>query len=368
MAAGNRRRNVGLAMVSTLLTLLALESGLRLFAWFEDRGLLDARFAAGVEPPANGPADLGHMIRLAANRRIIYELKPGLDVSYAGARVTTNAQGFRSPHAPEDFARTGLHIVGLGDSFMFGFGVADGEPYLAVLERLIRKRFPRLDARILNAAVPGYNTVMEIATLEEKALAYRPQLVILELVGNDLELPNFVRRKHEVLSIRRSFLVDFVKDRLRRSGSPTFVQELARQGLEPPPAAESAPPELRDMVGWKAYSAALHELQRLSREHGFEVVSICLADPDPLNRRALELSSDLGFRVVSVGRTFQKYLTSQGLAPTYLGSPLARSAADGHPSVLGHEVAGRALFRYLRDHGLLKPRSDEAAVPARDAG
>lgn len=357
MDAGDRRGRGWLAAVSTLLALLAIETGLRLIAGFEDRGLLDDRFAAGIEPPVDGPADLGHMIRLARHRRIVYELKPGLDVSYAGARVTTNSQGFRSPHSPEGFAAADLRIVGLGDSFMFGLGVADDEPYLAVLERLIRESRPGLDARILNTAVPGYNTVMEVETLKEKALAYRPQLVILEFVGNDFDLPNFVRRKRDVLSLRRSFLVDFVKGRLSRLGGLTLEQKLAEHGLERAPARDRIPPELRDMVGRQAYENALRELRELGREHGFEVLSICLAEPAPHNRLPLELSSDLGFRVVDVGAMFRKYLAERGLATRILGSPLTLSADDGHPSPLGHQVAARALFRYLRDHRLLEPRS-----------
>jgi lysophospholipase L1-like esterase len=358
---GDRRGNVWLAVLSTLLTLLAIESGLRLFARVEDAGLLDARFTDGVEPPADGPADLGHLIRLSRHRRVVYELKPGLDVTYAGVRVRTNGQGLRSPHAPEDFARAGLRVVGLGDSFMFGYGVTDEEPYLAVLERLTRERLPRLDARFLNTAVPGYNTVMEVETLEEKALAYRPQLVILEFVGNDLELPNFVRRKRDVLTLRRSFLADLVKGRRWRSDL-TFVQKLAEHGLEPAPVAEGVPAELRDMVGWEAYAQALRQLLRLSREQGFEVLSICLAEPDSLNRRALELATDLGFRVVDLAPTFRKYLADRGIAGSYLGSPLALGPDDGHPSALGHEVAARALFRYLRHHGLLERRSEITAA------
>jgi len=35
--------------------------------------------------------------------------------------------------------------------------------------------------------------------------------VILNFVGNDLGLPNFVEERPDVLSLRRSFLLDFVR-------------------------------------------------------------------------------------------------------------------------------------------------------------
>ncbi len=347
-------KNLLLAVGSTLVAFLAFEGAFRVHGHLENRGVLDETFDAGIAPPEEGPAELGHIIRPSPNRRIVYELEGGLDVTYSGARVVTDEEGFRSPSGARELERAGYRIVGIGDSFMFGLGVAGDEPYLAVLERRLRERHPELDARVLNMAVPGYNTVMEVAALEEKALAYRPHLVIVEFVGNDLRLPNFIRRKKPVLSLGRSFFVDFVKRRLERRGDLTVFQRLAEQGLEPGLGRDldEVPAEYRDMVGWRAYVEAMGDLRRLSFEHGFEVLSITLQPPSPLQDKVMALSEELGFYALDVGAVFDRFLRQRGIEE-YMGSPLARSTDDGHPTALGHRIAAGAIYRTLRAEYLL---------------
>ena len=41
----------------------------------------------------------------------------------------------------------------------------------------------------MNTGVPGYNTYMEVAALKQKWLFYEPALVVIDFVGNDLDLP-----------------------------------------------------------------------------------------------------------------------------------------------------------------------------------
>ncbi|MCP4656385.1 MAG: hypothetical protein GY856_13310 [bacterium] len=346
--------NLLLALGSLVLTALVLETGFRVRAHLENQGLLDRNLDPGIKPPDDGPARLGHMIRLARNPRIIYELKPGLAVSYQGAHVTTNAWGFRGIDPRLDPDETGLRIVGLGDSFMFGQGVADDETYLAVLEERLNALFPARTIEVVNTAVPGYNTVMEIETLMEKGLRFRPNLVVLEIVGNDLELPNFIRRKVSVLALDRLFLGDFIDRRLGRYGP--LIRELDDFGLMSTKerAVETVPPEYAGMVGWEAFAAAMRELKRLARIHHFRVVSILLAPgKDGFHQRALQFSEQLGFRVLWVGEGYLLYIEDHQLE-SYAESPLALGPNDGHPSPLGHRIAAETLLDFLIREDLLR--------------
>ena len=128
-------------------------------------------------------------------------------------------------------------------------------PHLA---RLAARRAGALEA--VNLAVPGYNAVMEVETLREKGLGFRPDIVIVEFIGNDLDLPNFIAAEPPVLSLRRWFLADFVKQRLRsrRRGAgesglvaaPRETWDLGKYRSEP----DSVPAAYRDLVGWPAVS------------------------------------------------------------------------------------------------------------------
>ena len=77
-------------------------------------------------------------------------------------------------------------IVAFGDSLFAGYGLAEGESYPARLEAALRAR--GIDARVANAGVSGDTTAagrQRLAFVLD-AQTDKPDLVILELGGNDL--------------------------------------------------------------------------------------------------------------------------------------------------------------------------------------
>jgi hypothetical protein len=48
---------------------------------------------------------------------------------------------------------------------------------------------------VINFSVPGYNTAIESELIKQKVIHYNPDLIIIGFVGNDLDLPDFIRRK-----------------------------------------------------------------------------------------------------------------------------------------------------------------------------
>ncbi len=364
-----RRSELLLAITATVLALLAVEVGFRVKLWAENEKTFDRAFegdSAGVAIPSSGTIWLGHLIRPSRNPAIVYELKPNLVVSFQNRRVTTNKQGFRGPLVVAD-SSAGFRILGLGNSFMFGWGVADGEEYLSLLGQKLGHAFPDTRWEIINTAVPGYNTVMELATLVEKGVAYEPKIVVIGFVANDLGLPAFIRAQEPVLTLRKSFLASFVQERFRRtptgSDSPPPPAVLATQGLtvHPQPASgrgfetdpDRVPPRYRHLVGWPAYQRALEELQALQVKHHFAVVSVFLSETNgALKRQAMSLSDALGFHVVDIRPALRAYMREHGI-PSYRGSPLAISATDNHPSALAHRITAEVLLEYLIEHDLL---------------
>jgi hypothetical protein len=225
-----------LAAVSTALGLAVLEAGLRARAHLAaPAGLGTAR----PDPvPPGGRARLGHVVRLSPNPRIVYELVPGLDVVFLGVPLRTNADGWRGPAVAPERTRPAVRVVGLGDSVMFGWGVAEEDAFLFRLGAALEASHPAVAWEVVNTAVPGYNTVMEVETLEAKGLRFDPDVVVLNFVGNDLGLPNFVEERPDVLSLRRSFLLDFA--RARAGGTPEARRRLV--GVPAEAAASGARP------------------------------------------------------------------------------------------------------------------------------
>lgn len=364
-----------LALVASVVTMLVLEVALRLRGHLENLNLLSSTVGSSPDPLPGTRVTLGQMIRLSSNRRIVYELRPNLDVVFQGARVTTNHAGFRGllPQRASDAFR----IVGIGDSNMFGQGVSDEETYLSRLATLLSASFPLRDWHVLNTAVPGYNTVMEVETLREKGLGYDPDLVIVEVVGNDLDLPNFIRQPQAAWALDRSLLVQFVAERVRRLAERRRAVEDHAADLMPAPEARDGnvahfegdpslvPTEYADMVRWEAFEAAMRDLGGLRDQRGF-TVAVLSASPsfDWFQRRSRRLAAALGFHYLNVDKAIHRYVREHRF-DDYLDSPLAVSQSDPHPSAFGHDLIAREVLRLLVEQGLVKSDTPKSAQPSR---
>jgi lysophospholipase L1-like esterase len=327
--------------------LAVFESVARVAAVREERrqGRLDRDLASLKDP--------GQIIRKSANPRIVYELRPRLDVRFAGGRLTTSDAGYRGRDAATPRPLSVYRIVGIGDSYMFGQGVSDDETYLSLLTTFDHNIFSGRLLETVNLAVPGYNTVMEVELLRERVARLEPDLILIEIVGNDLDLPNFLWSAVDPWTLRRSFLLDFVRDRLGnvRARQPA-VAGLAEAPHEGEGSAETfardaaeVPPQYAAMVGLPAFEKAIDDLAALGRERRVPVLAfthgVWFEDAllNALRVRqipVLVLRSALRQRARALG------------APDYARSPLALSPADLHPSALGHQAIAEELASWLR--------------------
>jgi len=348
-----------LAAASVAVVCGVLEAGLRVRDWREARGSLERAVSQPVRLRPDGQADLGGIIRLAQERRRIYELIPDTKVvlhNWTGGGLHTplelNSEGFRDRDHAKPKPPGVRRIVGVGDSFMFGWGVATGKDYLSVLEDRLAAEAPGERWEVLNMAVPGYNTAMEVETLKARGLAYEPDVVVVGFCWNDIDLPNFVRSPTEYLSLRRSFLVDFVRGRLARTDFVTAPRGEQDGVFENDPTR--VPEFYRDLVGWDAFGAALDELAALARAHRFAVLFVVF-EPDgvggPLRdgrrRRAVAEAARRGFTVVDVGAVQAEWMRRRNIGNFYK-STLTLSGFDPHPSVLSHWLAADLLLREIR--------------------
>lgn len=95
------------------------------------------------------------------------------------ARYRVSVEGFRDDPA-RPTTRRGRVIAVVGDSFTFGLGVNDADPFVSRLNRAGRHTY-------LNLALPGSSTDQQALLLEEVLPRYRPDEVWLVVyVGNDL--------------------------------------------------------------------------------------------------------------------------------------------------------------------------------------
>lgn len=169
--------------------------------------------------------------------------------------VTTNAQGWRSMHDYSRERRDGVkRIVVLGDSFTFGEQARDEDVWTVMLEDQLDR------TEVLNFGVHGFGTDQQLRVLEEEAIAYRPDVVVLGffvedilrngLAFRDYAKPMFVLRDgalvltnspvpapDQILAAspeRRpwSYLAQFVRNRFAAGSAHTSLDDIVdEQGL-----------------------------------------------------------------------------------------------------------------------------------------
>ncbi len=355
-----------------LSTLVAL-GGAELFCRLRIQRLNRKTLAASLERPltlnAGGQATLGDLIQLSDDDRIAYELRPGLEgVIFKDRPVTTNSHGMRGPEVPLEPAPGEVTILGIGDSVLFGHGVADGECYLDQLRQLLIQRHPEKKWRVINTGVPGYNTVMEVETLETKGLAFHPDLVILGLVGNDYEPPVYVRDPEDPWDLSHSFLLDFLQEGLSGGDEASYLRRAGLQvrasrfeGKEGPGAA---PPRYAELYGRGAFEGAIERLVQVWKREGFELLAftnISYNEPPYDFNKAPEMLAyvrEAGIPAFDMQPVVDEALEEETGRPfsvdDYKVSDLVVSPDNLHPSVRGHRLIAETLYGELERRGILE--------------
>lgn len=92
-----------------------------------------------------------------------------------------NADGWRGPLAAGDPDPHRLRVACVGDSLMFGLGVAEEQTFPAALERAFARGSPPVEVEALNFGVPGYRAEEKARLIESLLPAHHPQLVLMQV-------------------------------------------------------------------------------------------------------------------------------------------------------------------------------------------
>ncbi len=332
---------VGITL-GTLIGLLLAEVLFRVYHYAtspSDLSVLEVENRAAIQQPET-ELKLGQIIQLSAHPRIIYELIPNSHYRFQGVAVQTNAQGFRDVDYPKAKVKRTRRVIGLGDSVLFGWGVNETDSYFTQLETRLNQQ-DSISYELINTGVPGYNTSMEVALLEEKFDLQEVDAVLLNFVGNDFDLPDFIRKQPAYFGIKKSFILQHLGDNKgkdNRLGDAPFDKENWRFQRKP----EAVPEAYQDMVGEASFQRALQQLANLSKQHDFPVLVLShspFIDLPPLVSQTCE---ELGFEFINLKSDWINY------TQTYPNAKWKLAENDWHPSVEGHTFIAKALEERIR--------------------
>lgn len=302
--------------------------------------------------------DLGHpyysapeLYRPSDDPRVLFEPRPSFQGYSEGTSVTTNGRGLRERELPLAKPPGTRRIVFVGDSVTFGPGVRDDQPFPRVLETSLDESGAG-PVETINTGVVGYNSIQELARLEQSGLPYQPDVVVLTFLANDL-LETFTIFDHQyepdgsladvkVWLRRNSHLYRFLQDVYWRVG-----QQL-RRSREGPTEPLRKRDRLEERLG------TLSEMIRLTRANGASFLLVVYPDnmDDPVS------PGPSGERV-TLREELTRFAAHEGVPLVDLTAALGdvrdprahqyRLREDPHPSVEGHRVIAEALSGPLLD-------------------
>lgn len=171
------RQNLALVLFGLFLGLLLVESGLRL-----------VDFLARINPDAE-LAETGRFVQ--SNDALGWVHAPNSGGRYRkicfDTQINFNAAGERddAEHTQEKAAAT-YRIVFLGDSFTEALQVDLDETFPEQIEARMSWQAPQYNYESINLGVTSYGTGQEYVMLQERGLAYAPDLVVLAFFMNDV--------------------------------------------------------------------------------------------------------------------------------------------------------------------------------------
>src|SRR2546430_1265557 len=236
---------------------------------------------------------------------VIESHQPNAQAYLMGVDLRTDSSGFRKPDTLSESLRTpdNLIAVALGDSLTLGWGVAEGQTFAAVLERILGERARQFNTRavtVVNAGIGNSNTSMELARYEHDIKPLHPHWLILGFFINDAE-PDPQPGQNEFL--RKSALISLVGMRLKPyvnasfQNYKTYYRALYEEGRP----------------GWVRFQEALAKLGQNLHEDNVKATIVLLPEMhEPLDfgpfgdvyHRVADLAAASGFEVIDASREF----------------------------------------------------------------
>lgn len=287
------------------------------------------------------------------------------DLYGPGLGVTINSQGFRGPaELPREVPSGKVRVVCSGDSFTFGFGVADGDTWPARLADLD----PRLET--VNMGQPGYGLDQMYLWYLRDGHRLEHQVHVFAAVVDDLwrmRSDQFLGYGKPMLKLEdgrveaaavpvpsRSYLWPWLSQNAGLFRRLRLAQLIVR--LLPAPSAT-----LSDAETWRLAAAAVDSLAALHRAEGRSFLFVFLPTLSDyssprfdVQRRALLTA--LGRRGVAVLDLVQELrrLPQQRVEELFLGpGDVTYGGAEGHYSAAGNLFVAERVHAWMTQAGVL---------------
>lgn len=287
-----------------------------------------------AQRPAEGQDVWGSGVLRDRDDYLAREMRPMFVVFQGGRTFRTNRWGMRDRDYELVPAPGTWRMAIMGQSYVAGDGVSDGETFEQLVEDSLNARPGARRTEILNFAVGSYSVPQQLEALP-RVLTFKPNVVML--IGNPVDGEWAAR--HLVLQIRRGIQPPqpYLQDLLRRARVDSTVREteaLSRLVL------------YRDSILAFTYGEFVSEARRAGAEPVWVYLATPERGPGPAAIAAMvEQARAAGFAVLD-------------WSDVYLGHDeraLQVAPWDFHPNAEGHRVIAERFQRDLAARAALAP-------------
>lgn len=323
--------NLYATLISTVVAVLCAEIGLRVVnPWgIELFSLLPYHMQGMLDHP-----QLGYV----HPRSVTYRLGKN--------RVSLNSNGHRDDEMPVRKPAGERRILVLGDSVTFGWGVDQGEDFPARLEALLREKQGGA-WQVINSGVNGYNSEQEAIFFSNEGIHYRPDIVLLVYVGNDVDpviKPNAVTwRRYPTWPSSLPELLDRARSLSYLYQTTKLFQRMQEVGAH---ASSGPPPTVTDHPRWTVSLEALRSISNLCKREKIPFLVAVLAGTD---EKAIASLRQAGIDTISFGAAWSRVPSEKRYV----------SRIDSHPSAAVHLEFAEQLMGELSNRGWLEAKTHQ---------
>lgn len=266
---------------------------------------------------------------------------------------TFNSEGWRdSEHVVEKSADV-VRILGLGDSYTFGQGVKPEDLFLTHLGSLLKDQTDGRVVETINTGQPGYNTVMEKELLERRGLDYRPDVVLLSFVPNDVERD--IHTDRPKVEFFEEFTTSYADQDWFSEYSEVWMlvrRKVLRYSAGKSYLRESIDSYLSEPEKWNRCRDALTEIRDLCRQNDCKLgvaifpffVNLNGDYPfQPIHDHVRKFCEEAEIPVVDLRESFREFE----------GPELWVHPTDQHPNEQAHRIAAEAIAKFLVEKKLV---------------
>lgn len=309
--------NLGLALFSTTVGLVALEGAVRLLNTVRPQYDIEMwRYAVELKLPTDD--DRHHVHR------------PGGRATIMGHDVRINSAGLRSPEVGYDKPDGVYRILSVGDSFTFGFGVGQEQTFSHLLEGKLNAEGRHV--QVINTGVGNYNTIQQLSYMEIEGHKFEPDHVILNFYLNDGE---------DVAPYSFNPITQYLQSAVMISGA--IIRLKARFASEADYRDVYA--QLYDGERWERYEKVLGGVADFAEERDIPLTVVILADLRDLEHYEFEgvhdrLKDFYATRDVPVVDTRPGFTNFE---PMHYWV----AADDPHPNEEAHRIIAQRIFEEI---------------------